>query len=115
LFVLSVGVSFTYGEIDYLSLATVLTKVISRGGWSGGSVVPSMAGGGVGSGRARQSLRGKAKPVFYDLGAGMGKGVFTAALMQGTFAEVNGIELLETLHQASLDLQKVFLDMVRGL
>lgn len=50
--------------------------------------------------------------IFYDLGAGAGKGVIAASLLH-SFEKCKGIELLQSLHKMSLELkEKVFLHKV---
>ena len=69
-----------YGEVDFRSLGEVFNLVNSKH-----FPLPSHG-------------------VFYDLGAGTGKGVIAAALLHN-FARCKGIELLTGLHSASLDLK----------
>jgi len=44
---------------------------------------------------------------FYDLGSGTGKAVILASLF-GNFAKLVGIELIENLHRASVDIFRRF-------
>lgn len=63
--------SFIYGEIDFLSFFSLLEKTAPQ-----------------------------PNEVFYDLGSGSGKAVFTAAL-QYDFSKVIGIEFLKSLHSVA--------------
>jgi SAM-dependent methyltransferase len=65
--------SFVYGEIDFLSFFSLLEKTRPQPG-----------------------------EVFYDLGSGSGKAVFTAALHYD-FSKVIGIEFLKGLHSVATD------------
>ena len=75
--------SFIYGEISFQSFAEVFELVKSRHGG-----LP-------------------ANGVFYDLGSGTGKAVVAAALLH-EFEYCRGIELLEGLFQASLELKTAY-------
>lgn len=72
----------TYGEVTFSSLANILCKDLVRHG---------------------VELKGS----FYDLGSGSGRGVIAAALL-GHFNRVCGIEMLNELHQASVEVQEVY-------
>jgi len=78
--------SLVYGEVSFKSLAEVI--------WGG--VVELKPGG-----------------VFYDLGSGTGRGVFTASLVHD-FTKLQGIEILEGLYQASADVQTRYDNSVRS-
>lgn len=69
----------TYGEIEFAPFATSIARIRA-------------VFGGLGSGDG-----GARRGVFYDLGSGTGKAVFTAALVH-RFERCVGIELLESLH-----------------
>jgi len=69
--------SLVYGEVSFKSLAEVM--------W--GDVIELKSGG-----------------VFYDLGSGTGRGVFTASLIND-WSKLQGVEILEGLYQAGVDVQ----------
>jgi len=46
--------------------------------------------------------------VFYDLGSGTGKGQVAAYLSCGSLEKVIGIEILESLYKASLEMKDIF-------
>lgn len=69
--------SFTYGEVDFISLGETIEIIQSHHG-----PIPTCA--------------------FYDLGSGSGKGVISAALLY-PFSKCVGIELLKSLFDISLD------------
>jgi hypothetical protein len=75
--------SLVYGETPFRALGALLHRVQTLLG------VASFAG-----------------RVFVDLGAGTGKPVFAAALLHPGWRECRGIELVEGLHAASLELQE---------
>ena len=54
-----------------------------------------------------QAVNPKEGEVFYDLGSGTGKGVISAALLF-PFAKVVGVELLDDLHEASINVLRRF-------
>lgn len=87
-------VNLTYGEMGFDAVAAVLFKIRDvygkpRIGHSGRAGVMQSIGAG----------------NFIDLGSGMGKAVITAAVVHA-FEKVVGVELLEGLHQISIELQK---------
>jgi hypothetical protein len=59
---------YVYGEVSLLALSDVLHRFCPHGG------------------------------VFYDLGSGSGRAVFSAAINHPTFTKLVGVELLEGLH-----------------
>ena len=59
---------YVYGEVSLLALSDVLHRFCPQGG------------------------------VFYDLGSGSGRAVFSAAINHPTFTKLVGVELLEGLH-----------------
>lgn len=71
--------NYTYGEVDFLSLAETFELIKTRHG-------PIRPGG-----------------TFYDLGSGSGKGVVAAALIHD-FDKCKGIEILESLYDISSQL-----------
>lgn len=83
--------NYTYGEVDFLSLAETFEIIKTRHG-------PIKPGG-----------------TFYDLGSGSGKGVVSAALIHD-FDKCKGIEVLESLYDIStklfLSYQQVRLHLV---
>lgn len=74
--------TLTYGEIQFISMAEIFETL-----------------------KHRYSLQEHG--VFYDLGSGMGKAVLAAAL-SSHFAVCRGIELLQRLHTASLQLKTLY-------
>lgn len=77
--------SFTYGEIDYDTFETILHLVDP-----------------------------KPKEVFYDLGCGVGKPVFEAALLE-PFSKCVGIEIIPELYNQCLIIQKRFNTIIKPL
>jgi hypothetical protein len=73
--------AFLYGEVHYLSFSELLK-----------AAAPEKGG------------------VFYDLGSGAGRAVFSAALLH-EFSIVNGVELVKPLHQLSCNLLDRFNQM----
>mmetsp|Transcript_26649 Transcript_26649/g.42247 ORF Transcript_26649/g.42247 Transcript_26649/m.42247 type:complete len:320 (-) Transcript_26649:190-1149(-) len=71
-----------YGEVTFSSLSKILTEDLKK---------------------HNIALNG----TFYDLGSGTGRGVIAAALV-GSFDRLCGIEMLEVLHQAALDVQREY-------
>ena len=74
--------AFTYGEIDFITFMLIFSKI-----------------------------KVEDQEIFYDLGSGTGKVVFTVALW-GSFSKVYGIELLPGLHEIAsnqLEQAKIFL------
>lgn len=70
--------AYNYGEISITTMAALLAKI-------------------------RYIYSGPSRGAFWDLGAGTGKGVFAAALCQD-FDVCGGVEVLDSLHEASIDL-----------
>jgi SAM-dependent methyltransferase len=75
--------SLTYGEIDFASLAEIFYTIESRF-------------------RPLSTCK-----IFYDLGSGTGKGVLAAALLS-SFDVCIGIEILESLFNASLEIKSKY-------
>jgi hypothetical protein len=75
--------TLVYGEITLCSLACVIEKVKMR--FDG---LPLGHDG-----------------VFYDIGSGVGKTVFAAAMLRAGFKRCVGIEILSSLHNEALELQ----------
>jgi len=75
--------TLTYGELDFTSIGEIFYTIENR--------------------------YGKIKPggVFYDLGAGTGKGVIAGALLHN-FEKCVGIEVLESLYSISLQIQSEY-------
>ena len=71
--------SFTYGEMDFMSMGELFYTINERYG--------GMSQGG----------------IFYDLGSGIGKALIAAALL-GDFSECRGIEIIENLHSLAENL-----------
>lgn len=75
--------SLTYGEVDFISIGEIFETIKNRYGG-----IPT--GG-----------------VFYDLGAGTGKGVIAAAVLHH-FEVCKGIEVLEGLYDVSLQFKQKY-------
>ena len=73
------GMTLTYGEIDFYSMAEVYYTIENRYG-------------------------GMPKGIFYDLGSGIGKCVLASALLF-PFEKCKGIEILEGLYEISNQLK----------
>lgn len=83
--------TLVYGEIDFMTFGRIMEKIkkiygLPDVGTSGPMGILQRSGG-----------------VFYDLGAGVGKPVIAAAILH-SFDACIGIELLESLHNLSLEL-----------
>ena len=78
-----VDTNLTYGEIDFHSLGEIFDTIRNRYG--------DITDGG----------------VFYDLGSGTGKGVIAAAVLH-SFDRCVGIEILEGLHDISVQVKEVY-------
>lgn len=81
---LRTNISFTYGEIDIRSFYTIMYRVIP-----------------INNAKAPEL-------IFYDLGSGTGKALFTSILLFD-FLETRGVELLSSLHIAGSNVLKKFL------
>ena len=81
------GRSLTYGEVEFSTMAGVFKAIEEKYG--------GMPTGG----------------EFYDLGSGTGKGVISAALLH-PFERVYGVEILQNLVNASLELVELYNSIV---
>ena len=92
----------TYGEFDLTFFTELLCRAAAfRKGLDGSA--DSLSGGGGDTSAMRDMLREASSDLcFMDAGSGVGRLVH-AALLTGSFRQVVGVEIVETLHQLAVD------------
>ena len=88
--------SLNYGEIPFQTLSLALQRIKIKYKGLSWSATNFSAG----------------TDVFYDLGSGTGKAVIAAALYHSSFQKISGIEILQKLHQVSVQVLTAYRNYV---